>query len=437
MQTEILNKDSLKAHFQKWEKSLNGESKSELHQTRQQALATFEALDFPHVKHEEWKYTNVSKILKNPYAFAENTEITADILDKITLPEDDANRLVFVNGYFQKNLSYIVSPEKELTFLTLEEAKEKLPEVFSKYFGKIAKTENEAFTALNTAFASEGIFIHVPDNQVLAKPVFMYFLTDARNQDTFVQPRNLFVIGKSSQATFIDKIDTIGEKLSFNNAVTEIYLGENAQLNHYKLQNEQAQANYIGTTQVHQPNNSHYYNVTISLAGGIIRNNLNIELDGQNIESDMFGLYMLKGNTHVDNHSVADHMKPNSVSNELYKGILDEKSTGVFNGKIFVRQDAQKTNAYQQNRNVLLTDTASMNTKPQLEIWADDVKCSHGATTGILDENALFYMQARGIPISKARALLVQAFGNEIIDKVKLDALRAYLADLVFERLQA
>lgn len=435
MQTEILNKDSLKAYFQKWEKDLNGEGKTELHQTRQEALATFEALDFPHSKHEEWKYTNVAKILKNPYAFAQPSEVAAEAFAQVALPDAEANRLVFVNGYFQENLSNVISPQQNIIILPIAEAKKQYPELFSAYFGKIAKTENEAFTALNTAFASQGVFIHVPDNQQVKEPVFLYFLTDSRTQDTFVQPRNLFVVGKNSQVTIIDKIDTIGEKHSFNNAVTEVYLSENTQVNHYKLQNEKAQANYIGTTQVHQPSNSHYYNVTISLAGGMIRNNLNIELDGQNIESDMYGLYMLKGNTHVDNHSVADHKKPNSVSNELYKGILDEKSTGVFNGKIFVRQDAQKTNAYQQNRNVLLSDTASMNTKPQLEIWADDVKCSHGATTGILDENALFYMQARGIPVDKARALLVQAFGNEIIDKVKLDSLREYLAELVFERL--
>lgn len=431
MESTVLNINSLKDHFKTWEESLNGERQSNWHKLRQQALTAFESLDFPHTKHEEWKYTNIQKLLKTPFAFGENHQITAAQVDSVLLPETKANRLVFVNGYYQAQFSEIVSPATQLVVLPLSEAKVQHAAAFEAYFGKIAKTTEEAFTALNTAFAERGIFVQIPDNQVLENPVYLYFITDTQQASVFVQPRNLFIIGKNAQATFIDKIDTIGENVGFSNGLSEIFLGENAHVQHYKVQQEQAQANHVCTTQVHQPNNSHYYNVTVSLSGGIIRNNLNIELDGQNIESNMFGLYMLKGNTHVDNHSIADHKKPNSVSNELYKGILDEKSTGVFNGKIFVRQDAQKTNAYQQNRNVLLTDTASMNTKPQLEIWADDVKCSHGATTGVLDENALFYMQARGIPMQKARALLIQAFANEIIEKIKLEDLQAYLMELI------
>ncbi len=431
MESTVLNINSLKSHFKVWEDSLNGERLSDWHKLRQQALDTFESLDFPHAKHEEWKYTNIQKLLKTAFAFDAMPQLNAAQIESVLLPEANANRLVFVNGHYQAQFSKIISPATQLTVLPLAEAKLQHTEVFAAHFGKIAKTNEEVFTALNTAFAENGIFIHVPDNQVLENPIYFYFITDAQQAAVFVQPRNLMIIGKNAQVTFIDKIDTIGENVSLNNAVSEIFLGENAHLQHYKIQKEQANANHICTTQVHQPSNSHYYNVTISLSGGIIRNNLNIELDGQNVESNMFGLYMLKGTTHVDNHSIADHKKPNSVSNELYKGILDEKSTGVFNGKIFVRQDAQKTNAYQQNRNVLLTDTASMNTKPQLEIWADDVKCSHGATTGVLDENALFYMQARGIPVQKARTLLIQAFANEIIEKIKLEDLRAHLLELI------
>ncbi len=431
MESTVLNINSLKNYFKAWEDSLNGERQSEWHKLRQQALDTFESLDFPHVKHEEWKYTNVQKLLKTSFAFGENHQLSTAQVESVLLPEINANRLVFVNGYYQPQFSKIVSPAAQLAVLPLAEAKTKHTEAFAAHFGKIAKTNEEAFTALNTAFAERGIFVYVSDNQVLENPIYLYFITDAQQAAVFVQPRNLFIIGKNAQATFIDKIDSIGANVSFSNGLSEIFLGENAHVQHYKIQKEQANGNHICTTQVHQPSNSHYYNVTVSLSGGIIRNNLNIELDGQNIESNMYGLYMLKGNTHVDNHSIADHKKPNSVSNELYKGILDEKSTGVFNGKIFVRQDAQKTNAYQQNRNVLLTDTASMNTKPQLEIWADDVKCSHGATTGVLDENALFYMQARGIPMQKARTLLIQAFANEIIEKIKLEDLQEHLMKLI------
>ncbi|NJO00487.1 MAG: Fe-S cluster assembly protein SufD [Bacteroidia bacterium] len=212
-------------------------------------------------------------------------------------------------------------------------------------------------------------------------------------------------------------------------------MGEDARIRHYKIQNDHAQSHYIGATQVYQQTRSTYDNLTVSLDGGLIRNNLTIRLDGEHIEANMYGLYMLRGESHVDNHSAVDHCQPNSVSNELYKGILDDRSTGVFNGKIFVRKYAQKTNAYQQNRNVLLSDSATINTKPQLEIWADDVKCSHGATTGSLDTNALFYLQSRGVPEREARSLLIYAFGYEVVEKINLVYLRNYLDNLITKRL--
>jgi Fe-S cluster assembly protein SufD len=248
-------------------------------------------------------------------------------------------------------------------------------------------------------------------------------------------PRNLLVAGKNSQASVVEVYLTRGEGTSFTNIVTEIVVQENANLEHTKIQNEGSQAFNIGTTQVYQARDSKFFSVTISLNGAIIRNDLNIVLDDQNCEANLYGLYMPTGKTHIDNHSLVDHAKPHSYSNELYKGILDGKSTGVFNGKIFVRQDAQKTNAFQSNRNILLSKDASMNTKPQLEIFADDVKCSHGATTGQLDEDMLFYLRARGIGLDKARALLMYAFAGDVINQVKIEAVRHYIESAIASRL--
>ncbi len=427
---------ALEARFQALEDKINGHKNSPLHQKRQEAMQHFKHLGFPNTKHEEWKYTNVNKILKNAYNFDSISELKAEDTQTLRLPEMEANVLFFVNGVFRKDLSHIVSNEKQLLIQDLGEAYQANPALVDQHFARFGNTEQEAFTALNTAFAEQGLFLRVPDGQVVEAPVVLHFISDARQENVAVQPRCLFVVGKNSQLSLIDKIDTLGTHHSFNNAVTEIVVQEDAYVTHCKIQNDQAQSYYIGTTQIYQAKQSTYTNTTISLNGGLIRNNLNITLDGEHIESNMYGLYMLKGKTHVDNHSVADHRQPHAVSNELYKGILDDQSTGVFNGKIYVRQAAQKTNAYQQNRNILLTDQASINTKPQLEIWADDVKCSHGATTGSLDEQALFYLRSRGIVASEARALLIFAFGNEIIEKITVESVREYLANIVAQRLR-
>ena len=429
-------KSTLLEQFKVFESELNGESKKPIHKIRQEAIQTFDGLGFPTTKHEEWKYTNLGKVLKQDYVFGQRSELQTSDIQQFLLPNlPNANTIVFVNGAYEPRLSTIVSSEEVLVVKKLEEAYDTHEALVAPHFGQLTKTSEEAMIALNTAFTNNGIFIHVPANKVVEEPVLMYFITDTREANQGAQPRALIVVEQGAKATFVDKMDTLGEHASFNNAVTEIVVAPNARVAHYKVQNDQAHASYVGTTQVKQAADSYYANTTISLNGAVVRNNLNIALDGSNVESHMFGLYMMTGNTHVDNHSIADHLKPHSMSNELYKGILDGSSTGVFNGKIFVRQDAQKTNAYQQNRNILLSDNASINTKPQLEIWADDVKCSHGATTGNLEEEALFYLRSRGIAEHEARALLIHAFGNEIIEKIELEPLRVHLEQLVMQRL--
>lgn len=429
-------KSTLLEQFKAFENELNGESKKPIHKIRQQAIQTFDGLGFPTTKHEEWKYTNLGKVLKEAYSFEQASGLTKADIESFFLPNmPTCNTIVFVNGAYEPTLSNIVSSEEVLVVKTLEEAYDTHESLVAPYFDQLTKTSEEALTALNTAFTKNGLFIHVPANKVVEEPVVMYFIADARQANQGVQPRTLIVAEQGSKATFVDKTDTLGDNASFSNAVMEIVVEANARVEHYKVQNDQDKASYVGTTQVKQAADSYYANTTISLNGALVRNNLNIALDGSNVESHMFGLYMLTGKTHVDNHSIADHLKPHSFSNELYKGILDEGSTGVFNGKIFVRQDAQKTNAYQQNRNILLSDNASINTKPQLEIWADDVKCSHGATTGNIDEESMFYLRSRGIAENEARALLIHAFGNEIIEKITLEPLRVYLEKLVMQRL--
>jgi Fe-S cluster assembly protein SufD len=425
--------EKLRADFQAFEKQLNGKSQSTLHQIRRQAFQNFEKLGIPTTKHEEWKYTNVGRIFKQEYNFKPPSNIQATDIESIKIPNLEANVLVLLNGKWQAKYSSIKS--KNLVIKPLQEAIETEKDLLEKYFAKFTNNQDETFTALNTAFAQDGLFIYVADNQVVDLPLILYYINDAHTENVALQPRNLFIFGKSAEATLIEKYDTLGTNSSFTNLVNEVFVHQNAKVKHYRIQNESESAYHVATTQVYQERDSLYDNNTVSLNGALIRNNLNIRLDGQNIESHMIGLYMLTGKTLVDNHTIADHQQPNSMSNELYKGIIDGNASGVFNGKIFVRKDAQKTNAYQQNRNVLLSDSASVNTKPQLEIWADDVKCSHGATTGALDESAMFYLRARGIPPKEARALLVHAFAYEIIEKIEIEAIRTYLDEIVMKRL--
>ncbi|QHT67589.1 Fe-S cluster assembly protein SufD [Rhodocytophaga rosea] len=409
-----------------------------LYTRRQEAIRHFDRLGFPTTKNEEWKYTDVKNLLKKDFDFtpARNTPtIQPDKLHSLLIPDTDANVIVFVNGVFNSSLSNIISPAEELTIQDFSKATQTNTEIVEKYFGTLASYDKEAFTALNTAFARHGAFIHVPANKVVSKPVILYFIADSETQAAAAMPRNLFVASRNSQVTIVEAFLSKGNQPSFTNVVTEIVVQENANVTYTKIQNESEQSYNIGTTQVHQSRDSKFSAITVSLSGALIRNNLNIVLDAENCESHLYGLYMLNGSQHVDNHTLVDHAKPHSYSNELYKGIMDDKSTGVFNGKIFVRQDAQKTNAFQSNKNILLSKEASMNTKPQLEIFADDVKCSHGATTGQLDEDMLFYLRSRGIGVNEAKALLMYAFAADIINQISIEAIRLYVERVIANRL--
>ncbi len=438
MMSNTLNNDlkqQLVADFQATESRLNGEAKTEVHQKRREAMQRFEQLGFPTIRHEEWKYSNVNSLVKQAFDFNVATDFGTNEVEALEIPNLQGNVLYFVNGIYNAGLSKVVSPESQLQILNFGKAVKEQPELLASYFARYANYQTEAFTALNTAFAHDGVVINVPAGKIVEEPVILRFITDARSVNAASQPRNLIVVGKSAQVKIAEAFRTIGDNASFTNVVTEVVVEENANVQYYKVQNETEKAYHIGTTQVSQKDNSHFYAVTVTVNGGFVRNNLNIVLDGQNCEAFMYGLYFPNGKQHVDNHTLVDHAKPNSFSNELYKGILKDKSTGVFNGKIFVRDHASKTNAYQSCRNVMLSDEASMNTKPQLEIYNDDVKCSHGTTTGKLNDEAIFYMRSRGIPKAEATTLLMYAFCEDVISQIKIDSIRDYLEGLIAEKL--
>lgn len=433
---KVTFKDRLVAMFDTESKRLFGADSSAIMDKRKAAVESFAKLGFPNKKNEEYKYTNIEAVFKGEFVIAEAParELTSKEIAALKLVENAA-LIVLVNGMYVPSLSSISDLGTGVTVDSLSSAYNNNKALVEKHFGAYAHVTADAMIALNSAFARDGVFIHVAKNTLLETPVHILNITTA-HANVLVQPRNLIIIEKGAKATIIESFETtdLGAK-AFTNSLTEILVEENASLDNYRIQNECDNGLQLNTVEVCQKKGSVYTTNTITLNGAIVRNNLNIVLDDPNCEANLFGLYLLNGGQHVDNHTLVDHRKPHCNSNELYKGIIDGRATGVFNGKIFVRQDAQKTNAFQSNKNVLLSDDATINTKPQLEIYADDVKCSHGTTTGRMDEEALFYLQSRGIGIESAKKLLMHAFVKEVVDAIQVDELRMRVSDLISARL--
>ena len=289
---------------------------------------------------------------------------------------------------------------------------------------------------MNTAFVQDGIFIHIRKGMAAEHPLYIYHITDGRTVNILSQPRILMHLAERAQVQVVETYSTLGLSENLTNQVTEVILERDAIAEYYKIQNDAPQTSQVSTTHFRQVDKSVVHTVTITLNGGIIRNNLNIAIEAERSEADLHGLYFVNGRSHVDNHTTVDHIKPNCLSNELYKGVITDEATAVFNGKIFVQPQAQKTNAYQSNKNILLSPSANVNTKPQLEIFADDVKCSHGCTIGQLDEEGLFYLKSRGIGDEMAKSLLVHAFAGDILEHIKSPVIRSYVDSLISERLQ-
>ena len=408
----------------------------EAKESRGKAIGNLDRLGMPTGKSEEYRFTPITKIIEKHFTWKNDVASSSiQSINEFLIPGLDANVLVFINGSYSKAFSKIISPEIQVKVKTLWEAFQSDKKIVNTYFDKLVNSEVDPFAAMNAAFWQEGIFINVPENTVVEKPFFILHLNDSSHSQVIAHTRLLIIVGKESQLTVIEKFDSIGSNPVFHTFSEEFVIKENAQLEYCKIQNDQGNSYQVANTLIHQENSSKVNTFTLTLNGQLVRNNFGITIDGEKCESHFYGLYLLNGNTIADNHTVVDHKKPNSFSNEMYKGIMDDSSKGVFNGKIFVRPHAQKTNAFQSNRNILISETATINTKPQLEIWADDVKCSHGCTTGQLDEEAVFYLQSRGISQSTAKAMLLYAFAGEVLEPIKNDKLKEYLDQLISERL--
>jgi Fe-S cluster assembly protein SufD len=405
---------------------------------REEALNHFLRLGYPTKKLEAWKYTDLSPTLEIPYHYdllPATEKVDIDKIFQCEIHNFETYLFSQLNGwYVWENAPMSELPEGAFVG-SLREASHRFPELFDAHYGKYADISNGAMEALNTAFAMDGIFIYVPDNVVVEKPVQMVNLVnDDRN--LFIQPRNLIILGKNAKLTLVHCDDSIQHLHNFTNAVSEFYLADHATLDYYKMQNKDDDCTLINNNYFHLSDYSRLTSNTLTFNGGLIRNESKVKIDGTGAEANLYGLYLMDRKQHVDNRVFVDHAKPGSMSNELYKGIVDEFASAAFYGHILVQRNAQQTNAFQNNRNITLTNTARVDTNPFLEIYADDVKCSHGATVGQLDQEALFYLRTRGICERNSRMLLMYAFAAEIAQKISIDALRERTEEMIEKRLK-
>lgn len=399
---------------------------------RQDAARRFAELGFPTTRDEEWRFTNVSSIAKTQFSAAPS-DLNAwegAQLDQSLSPNEGGPRLVFINGRYSPELSTQKLPPG-IRATRLREANDAVEAHLARY----AAYQDRAFIALNTANFEDGACIEILKGAVVEEPIHLVFFAVGGDVPVISHPRSLVVIGPGSQATVVESYLGHGAKY-FTNAVTEIVAGDHSVVDHYKLQEEDERSSHVATLQVQIGRDANFSTHSISLGGDLVRNDINAVL-AEGSEATVNGLYLASGSQHVDNHTAIDHARPHGTSHELYKGILGGTSAAVFNGKIIVRPGAQKTDAKQTNKNLVLSEGASIHTKPELQIHADDVRCTHGATIGQLDQEAIFYLQSRGIAKEQARDLLMHAFARDIIDRVKVGSLRARLEQILLERLHA
>ena len=395
---------------------------------RDEALEIMNQLNFPTTRNEAWKYTRVAKIRNSNFSISDQE--TIDSVSHKLIPGLDGSLLVFVNGFYKAELSNIV-PETGLSISPLSDLE--ASSWSQKHIGTVITDEKEEFfSAMNNAYASDGVAIKIDKNTAVKDGIQVLFISTGEN--IFASTRKIIVCEDFSKAHLTIEFFSEDATNCFHNTATEIIVGKNAQITIDKIQNENPSALSVSTERVKQHQDSTFYINTITLDGGLVRNNLTIDVAGQNCETNMAGVYILSGKQHVDNYTIVDHQVANCNSNELYKGVMSDESTGVFSGKVFVQKDAQKINAFQSNGNVLIGKNASVNSKPALEIYADDVKCSHGSTTGQLDEEAIFYLRARGMSETSARALMVSAFIMEALEKVENESVRAYIDHVLLEK---
>jgi Fe-S cluster assembly protein SufD len=427
--------DRYVSHFEAYERTLNGESTSALHLLRREAMEKLADAGMPTTRHEEWKYTNISPITKTdftPVLRFDAAGLTRGKIDRYSFGTH--HQLVFVNGHFSAELSSVGNLPKGVVCGSLASALRKGDAHAKEHLGSEIRIDETPFVSLNTAFLNDGAFLYVPDGVVLEESIHLLFVA-SNNTPVLITPRNLIVLGKKSQASVVESYVTTSESQYLTNAVTEIVLSDGAGLEHDKLQLESMNAFHVAMIYGRMRGGTKFTSNSISIGGSIVRNNVITVLDAEGSEVTLNGLSLGTSSQLVDNHTTIDHAKPNCASHELYKAILDGKSRGVFNGKIFVRPQAQKTDAKQTNKTLLLSDDATIDTKPQLEIFADDVKCTHGATVGQLDQEQVFYLRSRGIDETAARDILTFAFAADVVSRVHIDPLKAQLEALIRERL--
>ncbi len=401
-----------------------------MRELRRNAMGTFERLDFPTMKDEDWHFTNIAPVAEKMFgAPRKGTSLSDDVIARFSHGQN-WNTVVFVNGRLDR--INVDSKGIEVSSLASDIAKES--EAVKRHLSKLATSESSAFTALNAALATDGVVLRIAADAKVDKPIHFLFVCDSNAEDTAVQTRNLIFAERHSECMVIESYVTVGGNSYFSNAVTEVFVAEGARLGHYKLQTESRDAFHVGTIQVHQARDSRYESFSFATGAKLSRTNIYTTLAGDAAEAILNGLYMVDGSQHVDHQTRIEHVAPNCPSHELYKGILDGRSHGVFNGKVYVHPEAQKTDGKQSNNNLLLSDGARIDTKPQLEIFADDVKCTHGATVGRLDETALFYMRSRGVGPAQAKRLLTYAFAADVLEKIELEPLREALEAQVLAR---
>ena len=433
METMVAVAENLGVYVESFEalgRRVAGREPAWLRQRRERGMQRFSELGVPTTRDEEWKYTSLSELRRNDFRLAAPASrvISASEIKSLGFNEIDGCRVVFVNGRFAGELSRLEVMPQEVEAGCLRDFLESDP--VEAHLGRYADPENHALAALNTAFIEDGAFVRIPDRVIVKKPIHLVFVTLAEEANQAGHARTLIVAGRDSQATVIETYFGMGEAY-WTNAVTEVVTAENARVDHYKLQQEHVGALHTGFTYAHQARDSRFTSNSLSFGGGLVRSDTHVRLNGAGCECVLNGLYAVTGQQHIDHHTIIDHAMPHCDSRQLYRGILDGHATGVFNGKVIVRQDAQKTDAIQSNKNLLLSRNADINTKPQLEIEANDVRCTHGATVGQIDDEAMFYLQSRGINRTDARSLLTYAFAADIIESLNVEPLRKPLEQIL------
>jgi Fe-S cluster assembly protein SufD len=407
---------------------------------RKTGLANFAKLGFPTLQHEDWRFTNVAAIAQLPFkpvTKLTTAGLTKESIQQFTFAKLDANRLVFVNGLFAPELSTIGKLPAGVKVSSLAAALNSDSALLEKYLARYANTDANPFTALNTAFFQDGAFIFVPAGVIVAQPIHLLNIFTATEAGATAHPRNLIIAEANSQVTVLESYVATVDAPYFTNAVTELIAGDNAVVEHLKFQDEAASAFHIAAFHAHLGKTSNVIHHSIAAGAKLSRNNIRTNLAGEGLECILNGLYLTKNEQLADHHMVVEHAQPHCASHEYFNGILDDKSKGVFHGRIYVHPIAQKTDAKQTNKNLLLSDDATADTKPQLEIYADDVKCTHGATIGQLNDESIYYLRSRGIGKDTARQMLIHAFAGEIIERVRHEAAREELNQIIWDRLEA